>query len=154
MTFKSELLPAPLGPMIARTSCSRTSNVISESALTPPKASEMLSSFKTTSPMRPAGMLSRSVVGLLNAARASLLRISSSAISELPCHTQTLPAYAIDGSEGRYRIGFWVFRSIVTVLVRLPGRRDTRVGMLVGQHRIAFLLPRLHSHIGTADRLE
>src|SRR5437763_15419236 len=58
MTFRSELLPAPFGPMIARTSCSRTSKVMSASALTPPKASEMLSSLRTTSPtVRPTTLI-------------------------------------------------------------------------------------------------
>ena len=47
-------MPAPLGPMIARTSCSRTSKLMSVSAFTPPKASEMLSSLRMTSPMRPS----------------------------------------------------------------------------------------------------
>src|SRR6187455_3246061 len=51
MTFSIELLPAPLGPMIARTSCSRTSKLMSESAFTPPNASEMRSSFRITSPV-------------------------------------------------------------------------------------------------------
>jgi hypothetical protein len=54
ITFSIELLPAPFGPMIARTSCSRTSNEMSVSAVTPPKASEMWSSSSTTSPMRRA----------------------------------------------------------------------------------------------------
>src|SRR5436190_6301917 len=57
MTFSIELLPAPLGPMMARTSCSRTSNVMSDSALTPPNASEMCSSSRMTSPMRRAGVV-------------------------------------------------------------------------------------------------
>src|SRR4029434_5197587 len=51
MTFSIELLPAPLGPMIARTSCSRTSKLISVNAFTPPNASEMPSSCRMTSPM-------------------------------------------------------------------------------------------------------
>src|SRR6476661_793668 len=57
MTFSIELLPAPLGPMMARTSCSRTSNVTSASAFTPPNASEMRSSDRMTSPMRRAGVV-------------------------------------------------------------------------------------------------
>src|SRR5260221_419090 len=47
----SEGLPAPFGPMIARISCSRTSNVMSVSAFTPPNDSEMLSSLRMASPM-------------------------------------------------------------------------------------------------------
>src|ERR1700712_2243792 len=52
MTFSIELLPAPFGPMIARISCSRTSNEMSVSAFTPPNASEIDSSARTTSPIR------------------------------------------------------------------------------------------------------
>src|SRR5512137_750515 len=52
MTLSIELLPAPLGPMIARISCSRTSKLMSVSALTPPKASEMRSSLRMGSPIR------------------------------------------------------------------------------------------------------
>src|SRR5512143_3997065 len=37
--------------MIARTSCSRTSKLMSDSARTPPNASEMCSSFRITSPI-------------------------------------------------------------------------------------------------------
>src|SRR6185436_5884519 len=54
MTLSIELLPAPLGPMIARTSCSLTSKLMSVSAFTPPKRSEMCSTFSTTSPIRRA----------------------------------------------------------------------------------------------------
>src|ERR1700704_5797870 len=50
MTLSIELLPAPLGPMMARISCSRTSKLTSVSAFTPPNASEMLSSSRMTSP--------------------------------------------------------------------------------------------------------
>src|SRR5262249_9884466 len=49
MTLSSELFPAPLGPMIARTSCSRTSKLMSVSAFTPPKESEMLLSLRMAS---------------------------------------------------------------------------------------------------------
>src|SRR3954469_7573534 len=49
-----ELLPAPFGPMMARTSRSRTSNETSCSALTPPNASDTPSTDKRTSPMRGA----------------------------------------------------------------------------------------------------
>ena len=52
ITLSIELLPAPLGPMIARISCSRTSKLMSDSAFTPPNDSEMLSSFRTGSPIR------------------------------------------------------------------------------------------------------
>src|SRR5579862_8151813 len=46
-----ELLPAPLGPMMARISCSRTSKLIEVSAFTPPNESEMPFSSSSTSPM-------------------------------------------------------------------------------------------------------
>src|SRR4030081_401545 len=59
MTLSIELLPAPLGPMIARTSCSRTSKLMSVSALTPPNDNVMLSSLRTTSP-NPRSLISRS----------------------------------------------------------------------------------------------
>src|SRR5690606_35362936 len=52
MTLSIELLPAPLGPMIARTSCSRTSKEMSVSAFTPPKDREMLCRSRSTSPIR------------------------------------------------------------------------------------------------------
>src|SRR3954470_17559198 len=51
ITFSIELLPAPLGPMIARISCSRTLKEISVSALTPPKDSEILRRSRITSPI-------------------------------------------------------------------------------------------------------
>src|ERR1051326_2086258 len=41
MTLKSEVLPAPLGPMTAKSSPGSTSNETSESALTPSKRTEM-----------------------------------------------------------------------------------------------------------------
>src|SRR3989454_10667254 len=46
-----ELLPAPLGPMIARTSWLRTSNETPLSAFTPPKASDTPSTDSRTSPV-------------------------------------------------------------------------------------------------------
>src|SRR5215831_12097924 len=60
MTLSIELLPAPLGPMMARISCSRTSKLMSVSALTPPKESEIASSLRTTSPM-PRALLMKNV---------------------------------------------------------------------------------------------
>src|SRR5438552_7418226 len=51
MTFSIELLPAPLGPMMARISCSRTSKLTSASAFTPPKASDTPSIASITSPI-------------------------------------------------------------------------------------------------------
>src|SRR5271166_1058530 len=64
MTLSIELLPAPLGPIMARISCSRTSNEISESALTPPKASEILRKSRMTSPVaRTLGCLLRRLRG-------------------------------------------------------------------------------------------
>src|SRR3990172_1505988 len=47
-----ELFPAPFGPMIALTSCSRTSNDTSTSAFTPPNESDTFSTARTTSPTR------------------------------------------------------------------------------------------------------
>jgi hypothetical protein len=52
MQLSIELLPAPLGPMIARISCSRTSKLMSESAFTPPKLRLMFLTSRITSPMR------------------------------------------------------------------------------------------------------
>src|SRR6187399_102892 len=52
MQLSIELLPAPFGPMMARISCSRTSKVMSESALTPPKRRLMFCTSRTTSPER------------------------------------------------------------------------------------------------------
>ena len=51
MQLSIELLPAPLGPMMARTSCSRTLNEMSVSAFTPPKRKLMLLTSKMTSPI-------------------------------------------------------------------------------------------------------
>src|SRR5262249_55814001 len=50
MTLSIEDFPAPFGPMIARTSCSRTSNDTPWSATTPPKASETSSTSRTGFP--------------------------------------------------------------------------------------------------------
>jgi hypothetical protein len=52
ITFSMELFPAPLGPMMARISCSLTSNEISVSAFTPPKASEIFFKSRIVSPIR------------------------------------------------------------------------------------------------------
>ena len=65
MQFSIELLPAPLGPMMARTSCSRTLKLMSVRALTPPKAREMPWTSRMTSPiLRPSvlGLAPASVV--------------------------------------------------------------------------------------------
>jgi hypothetical protein len=51
MQLSMLLLPAPLGPMMARTSCSRTSKLMSVSAFTPPKRKEMFLTSSTTLPM-------------------------------------------------------------------------------------------------------
>jgi hypothetical protein len=51
MTFSIDDLPAPFGPMIAQSSRLRTSKLTSESAFTPPNASEMFSTESRTSPM-------------------------------------------------------------------------------------------------------
>jgi hypothetical protein len=51
MQFSIDDLPAPFGPMIARTSCSRTSKLMSVSAFTPPKRSEMFFTSRMTSPI-------------------------------------------------------------------------------------------------------
>src|SRR6267143_1640815 len=51
MTLSIEDLPAPFGPMMARISCSRTSNETPCKATTPPKASEMSSIWRMTAPI-------------------------------------------------------------------------------------------------------
>src|SRR5262245_42604550 len=51
MQLSIELLPAPFGPMMARTSCSRTSKLMSVSAFTPPKRRLMFCTSRTTSPI-------------------------------------------------------------------------------------------------------
>ena len=56
MQLSIELLPAPLGPMMARISCSRTSKLMSVSALTPPKLSEMFFTSRMTSPILRSAM--------------------------------------------------------------------------------------------------
>ena len=50
MQLSIELLPAPFGPMMARISPSRTSKLMSVSAFTPPKASEMFDTSRITLP--------------------------------------------------------------------------------------------------------
>ena len=50
MQFSIEVLPAPLGPMMARTSPLRMSKETSEIAFTPPKRSETFSTASSTSP--------------------------------------------------------------------------------------------------------
>src|SRR5690242_17031628 len=52
MTLSIEVLPAPLGPMIARISRWRISMLMSVSALTPPKDRLMCSARRRGSPMR------------------------------------------------------------------------------------------------------
>ncbi len=51
MQLSMELLPAPLGPMMERISCSRTSNEMSVSAFTPPKRRLMFLMSRMTSPI-------------------------------------------------------------------------------------------------------
>jgi len=51
MQLSMELLPAPLGPMMERISCSRTSNEMSVSALTPPNLRLMFLTSRMTSPI-------------------------------------------------------------------------------------------------------
>ena len=51
MQLSMLLLPAPLGPMMARISCSRTLKLMSVSAFTPPKARLMFLTSRMTSPM-------------------------------------------------------------------------------------------------------
>jgi hypothetical protein len=51
MQLSMLLLPAPLGPMMARTSCSRTLKLMSVSAFTPPKRRLMFLMSRMTSPI-------------------------------------------------------------------------------------------------------
>src|SRR5574337_347011 len=51
MQLSMELLPAPLGPMMERISCSRTLNEMSVSAFTPPKRRLMFLMSRMTSPI-------------------------------------------------------------------------------------------------------
>ena len=51
MQLSMLLLPAPLGPMMARISCSRTLKLMSVSAFTPPKARLMFLTSRMTSPV-------------------------------------------------------------------------------------------------------
>src|SRR3990167_11043616 len=51
MQLSMLLLPAPLGPMMARISCSRTLKLMSVSAFTPPKARLMFLTSRMTSPL-------------------------------------------------------------------------------------------------------
>src|SRR5882762_7921543 len=51
MTLSIEDLPAPFGPMMARISCSRTSNETPWSATTPPNASETSSISRMAAPI-------------------------------------------------------------------------------------------------------
>src|SRR5258708_34254701 len=51
MTLSIEDLPAPFGPMMARISCSRTSNETPCSATTPPNASETPSISRMAAPV-------------------------------------------------------------------------------------------------------
>src|SRR5690242_16190859 len=67
MTFSIEDLPAPFGPMMARISPARTSKLTSESALTPPKASEI---FSTDSRISATGLVSVIASPLVSSRRA------------------------------------------------------------------------------------
>jgi len=51
MQLSMELLPAPLGPMMARISCSFTLNEMSVSAFTPPNRRLMFLTSRMTSPI-------------------------------------------------------------------------------------------------------
>ena len=51
MTLSIEVLPAPLGPIIARISWRRISKLIALSAVTPPKARVMRSAVRIGSPI-------------------------------------------------------------------------------------------------------
>ena len=51
MQLSMLLLPAPLGPMMARTSCSFTLKLMSVSAFTPPKRRLMFLTSRMTSPI-------------------------------------------------------------------------------------------------------
>src|SRR6266704_2390056 len=55
MTLRSEVLPAPFGPMIARISCSRILRLTSFSAWMPPKERLIRSASRMVSPMRRFG---------------------------------------------------------------------------------------------------
>src|ERR1700687_1945204 len=72
MTLSIELLPAPLGPMMARISCSRTSKLTSVSACTPPKASDTPSTARITAPpWRPADSAMRALASFKSMAGSS-----------------------------------------------------------------------------------
>jgi hypothetical protein len=58
MQFSIELLPAPLGPMMARISCSFTLKEMSVSAFTPPKRKLMFFTSRMTSPIFFSAMVS------------------------------------------------------------------------------------------------
>jgi len=51
MQFNIELFPAPLGPIIALISCSKTLNDVSVIAFTPPKLKEIFFTSKTGPPI-------------------------------------------------------------------------------------------------------
>src|SRR6266478_4113323 len=57
MMLSSEVLPAPLGPMMARISPLRMSKETPLTALTPPKASDTFSTASSTSPATTSGPL-------------------------------------------------------------------------------------------------
>ena len=63
--------------MMARTSPSRTSKLTSVSAFTPPKASEMLSTLRSTSPMRARGGRLAHACTSSRASRAAPARMSA-----------------------------------------------------------------------------
>src|SRR4029453_12319106 len=77
MQLSIELLPAPLGPMIERISCSRTSKLMLVSAFTPPKARLMSFTSRMTSPRRrpAAGLVSAPAAGA--AARTPLSTVAT-----------------------------------------------------------------------------
>src|SRR5450755_1998513 len=81
MQLSIELLPAPFGPMMARISCSRTSKLMSLSALTPPKRRLMLRTSRITSP------IGRALMAAMPSRRASHSSADAAGLScGLPNH--------------------------------------------------------------------
>src|SRR5258706_2106909 len=123
MTFSIEDLPAPFGPMIARTSCSRTSNEPSRNAWTPPKDSDTPSTARITPPMRCA----RSAC----CRRPSLISVSRTRLGRLLCRGRREGARVADREVGRYHAGAAVLvahldldvRAFAAVVERIDERR-------------------------------
>src|ERR1700751_221094 len=178
MTFSIELLPAPLGPMIARISCSRTSKLMPDRAFTPPNESEIPWSRSTTSPMFRREIMGerRCLRSRLRGCSREMLRggncqirgdHSAAAILELHLGLNVLPVLAVVQGIDQHGVflgyksapHFARARQFVVVGIELLvqdekamdlGRRERAFAGELGVHLLdAFADQRIHLRLGS-----